>query len=195
MKQSPKLFGKLDSHNSFISNSRAKILGVKLGLNYGRRLHFGFGYNQLYSDARNFDKKVYFTNSNNIPDSLTASLKLFYFSTHVEYVYYQNQNWQFSIPIQFGLGKTYYQYQLSGEKKEEENTIVFIYEPAVSIEYKFAKWIGIGTDIGFRFMVTDFYRRLNQKFNSPTYAFKLLIYYNEIYKSFANIMNNKVIGD
>jgi len=182
LKQKPQLFGKLDSRNSFISNSRAKIFGVKLGLNYGNRLHFGIGYNQLYPNAKNFDKQVYYIKSNNIPDSATAKLKLFYFSTHVEYVYYQNNNWQLSIPLQIGLGKTYYQYDLDGKKKEMESTIVFIYEPAVSIEYKVLKWIGVGADVGFRFMVTD-YRRLNQKFNSPTYAFKILIYYNEIYKS------------
>ena len=194
LKQKPHLFGKLDSHNSFISNSRAKILGVKFGLNYGDRLHFGIGYNQLYPDAKKFEKQVYYTNSTNMPDSSTAMLKLYYFSTHIEYVYYQNQNWQFSIPLLFGLGKTFYQYQLSGEKKDEQSTLVFIYEPAVSIEYKLMKWIGVGADVGFRFMATD-YRRLNQKFNSPTYAIKLLIYYNEIYKSFGNFMNKAVIGD
>jgi len=41
--------------------------------------------------------------------------------------------------------------------------------------------LGIGADTGFRFMITN-YNNVNQKFNSPTYAFKLLIYYNEIYK-------------
>ena len=194
LKQTPHLFGKLDSRNSFISNSQAKIFGVKLGLNYGNRLHFGIGYNQLYRPAKDFDKQVYFINSNNMNDSITAKLKLYYFSTHLEYIYYQNQHWLLSIPLQLGFGKTFYQYKMFEKKKEVENTFVFIYEPAVSIEYKFAKWAGAGADIGFRFMVTD-YRRLNQKFNSPTYAFKLLIYYNEIYKSITNSMNNSAIGD
>src|ERR1035437_1374900 len=85
LKKSPQLFGNIDSHNSFISNSRAKILGVELGLNYGNRLYFGIGYNQLYPTSTNFDKQVYYTNSNNLRDSSTASLQLFYFSTQVEY--------------------------------------------------------------------------------------------------------------
>ena len=194
LKQSPHLFGKLDSHDSFISNGRAKILGVKFGLSYGSRLYFGLGYNQLYPPAKKFDKQVYFVNADNLADSATALLQLFYFSAQVEYVYYQNNNWQLSIPVQLGFGKTFYQYQLSGEKKEVESTFVLIYEPAVSVEYKFAKWFGVGADVGFRFIVTD-YRRSYQKFNSPTYAFKLLIYYHEIYKSFTNQMNKKVIGD
>jgi hypothetical protein len=190
LKLKPQLFGKLDSRNSFISNSRTKIFGVKIGLNYGNRLHFGIGYNQLSKPAKNFNKQVYFMNSNNMADSVTAQLKLYYFSTHIEYIYYQNQQWRLSIPLQFGFGKTYYQYLLFGKKKEAERTFVFIYEPAVSVEYKFARWVGVGADIGFRFMVTD-YRRLNQKFNSPTYAFKLLIYYNEIYKSISKKIRDK----
>src|ERR1035437_5587002 len=82
LKQSPQLFGKLDSHNSFISNSRAKVLGVKFGFNYGNRLYFGIGYNQLYPSSKNFDKEVYYTNSNYLRDSTSASLQLFYFSAH-----------------------------------------------------------------------------------------------------------------
>jgi hypothetical protein len=58
----------------------------------------------------------------------------------------------------------------------------FIYEPAVSVEYKFLRWFGVGADIGYRFMITSD-RKINQKFNSPIYAFKFLIYYNEIFKS------------
>lgn len=190
LKQSPQIFGKFDSHNSFISNSRAKVLGVKLGFNYGNRLYFGIGYNQLYPSSKNFDKEVYYANSNNMRDSVSASLQLFYFSAHIEYVYYQTKHWNLSIPVQLGFGKTDYQFNLSNEKKEVESAFVFIYEPAVSVEYKFVKWIGIGADVGFRFIVSD-YKQTNQKFNSPTYAFNLLIYYNEIYKSLANLRNKK----
>lgn len=184
LKQSPQLFAKFDSHNSFISDSRAKILGIKLGLSFGKRLDFGIGYNLLYPPEKKFNKEIYYSNSNNSYDSSTAILQLHYFSAHVEYVYYRNKQWQLSVPLQLGFGKTYYQYEFFGEKKEVESTPVFIYEPSVSVEYKFLKWIGVGADVGFRFMVTD-YRRSYQKFNGPTYAFKLLIYYNEIYRMYS----------
>ncbi len=86
------------------------------------------------------------------------------------------------MPLQIGVGQTYYKYKLLGETKKIEKNVNFIYEPCVSIEYKYLKWIGVGADVGFRFMVTKD-KKLNQNFNSPTYAFKLLIYYNEIFKS------------
>ena len=183
----PQLFGKLDSRNSFINNGRAKVIGVKTGLNFGNQFQIGLGYNQLSQPANYFDKQIFYLNTQNENDSAMAILKLYYISIHIEYFYYKNQHWQLSIPLQIGLGKTYYQYNLLNEKKEIEKTIFFIYEPAISIEYKFVKWIGVGADIGFRFLITG-QKQLNQKFNSPTYAFKFLIYYNEIYKSIRNII-------
>ena len=182
LKQRPHLFAKLDTRNSFINNGRAKIFGLKVGLNYGKRLSFGIGYNQLYPPAKNFDTKIYYKNQDNLVDSVTANLKLFYFSTHIEYVFYQTKHWELSMPLQIGLGQTCYKYKLDGAYKKTEKNLNFIYEPSVSIEYKYLKWIGVGAEVGFRFMITKD-RKLNQNFNSPTYAFKLLIYYNEIFKS------------
>lgn len=183
--QKPHLFGKLDTRNSFFYNGRIKIFGVKAGLTFGKRLNLGLGYNQIYPFAnvnKNFDKQVYYTNLDSKPDSVTARLKLFYFSAHVEYVFYQVKHWQLSMPLEIGIGQTGYRYELLGVKHNIQQHVCLIYEPAVSVEYRFLKWVGIGADIGFRFMLTKS-KTLNQKLNSPAYAFKLLIYYNEIYKS------------
>jgi hypothetical protein len=182
LKQKPHLFGKFDTRNSFIENSRAKIFGLKAGLNYGGRLHFGIGYNQLNPPSSDFDKEIYTVNSFGEIEKTTAMLRLFYFSLHAEYIFYQTRHWQLSMPLQLGFGQTYYKYNLLGKRIVIDKDYNFIYEPAISIEYKFVKWAGVGADIGYRFMLTD-YERLNKKFTSPTYAFKFLIYYNEIVKS------------
>ena len=86
------------------------------------------------------------------------------------------------MPLQFGVGQTYYKYNQFGKRKVIDKDLNFIYEPAISVEYKFVKWAGIGVDVGYRFMLTS-YKNLNQKFTAPTYAFKFLLYYNEIVKS------------
>jgi hypothetical protein len=184
LKQKPHVFGKLDTRNSFIYNSRIKIFGIKVGLSYGKRLYIGIGYNQIYPNARakSFDKQIYYTNDINASDSIAAKLQLFYFSAQLEYIYYRNKHWQLSMPIQIGLGQTYYKYVLDEKKHFIERYTCLIYEPAVSVEYRFVKWIGVGADVGFRFMLTES-KQLNQQFNSPTYAFKFLIYYDEIFKS------------
>lgn len=182
LKQKPHFFIKLDTRNSFIYNSRVKILGIKAGISFGKRLYIGTGYNQLQPPSPNFNRQVYFTNSDNQKDSVTSTLKMYYFSAQVEYTFYQTRKWELSLPLQFGIGQTYYKYELAGKRKTKDESHNFIYEPAVSVQYKIAKWIGVGADVGFRFMLTED-RKLNQKFNSPTYAFKIMIYYSEIFKS------------
>lgn len=185
LKQKSHVFGKLDTRNSFIYNSRIKIFGLKVGLSYGKRLYLGIGYNQIYPNAKashRFDKQIYYTNEANVTDSATGKLQLFYFSAQVEYVYYRNKHWQLSMPLQIGLGQTYYKYRLEEKKQFTERFTCLIYEPAVSVEYRFVKWIGVGADIGFRFILTES-KELNRTFNAPTYTFKFLIYYDEIFKS------------
>lgn len=182
LKQKPHLFGKFDTRNSFIDNSRAKIFGLKTGLNFGNRLYFGIGYNQLNPPSKDFDKIIFIVNSNGELERTAANLRLAYMSLHAEYVFYQTKHWELSMPLQFGVGQSYYKYNQFGKRKVIEKDYNFIYEPAISVEYKFMKWAGVGVDVGYRFMLTS-YKKLNQKFTSPTYAFKLLVYYNEIVKS------------
>lgn len=179
--QRPHLFAKFDTRDSFIENSRAKIFGFKAGLNFGKRVHVGLGYNQLFPPAKNFDTQYYYT-QNSKKDSVTARLRMYYVSAHIEYIFYQTKHWELSMPLQIGVGKTYYVYMLFNEKHQFQENWNFIYEPAVSVEYKIIKWIGLGVDAGYRFVITAD-RKINQKFNAPFYAFKLLIYYNEIFKS------------
>ncbi|MBA3970737.1 MAG: hypothetical protein H0X46_01070 [Bacteroidetes bacterium] len=182
LKQKPHLFGKFDTRNSFIDGGRAKVWGIKTGVSYGKRLYFGVGYNQFSPPSKDFDKEIYIVNTNNELEKITATLRMFYISVHVEYVFYQTKRWHLSMPLQFGIGQVYYKYTNLGKRKVIEKDYNFVYEPAVSLEYKFVKWAGVGADIGYRFMLTD-YSRLNQKFTSPIYAFKFILYYNEIVKS------------
>lgn len=182
LKHKPHPFIKLDSRNSFISNSRAKISGCKLGVDYANRLQFGVGFNLLRPSPSYFDEQINYISTDGLATIATGSLKLWYLSAHAEYAYYKTPKWRLSILLQLGAGKTYYRYlNTLGQKKEDQQSLVFIYEPAISVEYKIVRWLGVGADAGFRFMATN-YKNVNHKFNSPTYAFKLLIYYNEIYK-------------
>lgn len=180
LQQKPQPFSKFDTRNSFISNSRAKIFGFKAGVSYGKRISFGLGYNQLYPPANNFNKQIFI--NDNPSEFVIAKLNMFYVSGYVEYVFHRTKNWHLSMPLQLGVGKTNYKYEYLSQKIKTEDNFNFIYEPAISIEYRPIKWCGVGMDIGYRFMITA-NRTLNEKFNAPTYAFKFIVYYAEIYKS------------
>ena len=86
------------------------------------------------------------------------------------------------MPLQIGVGQTYYQQIVNGKKSKADKHTNFIYEPTISVDYKIVKWIGVGVDFGYRFLITD-NNKLNREFNSPIVTFGLAIYYSEIYKS------------
>jgi len=180
--QKPHFFARLDSRNSFIDNSLVNIFGAKAGVRYNKRLSFGIGYYQLYNPPGNFHEDVYYINSFGRPYIIQKGLKMYYFAAAVDYTFYQSKHWELGMPLQIGIGKTFYQYTEGGVKHKTNQSANFIYEPTISVDYKIIKWFGVGVDFGYRFMVTQ-NRKLNKQFNSPIIAFGLSIYYSEIVKS------------
>ena len=51
LRQKPKLFVGLASHNTFIDNQYASVFGVRAGLNYNQRIRFGLGYFDLTNNS------------------------------------------------------------------------------------------------------------------------------------------------
>ncbi len=180
--KTPRLFAQLDCRNSFINNELVNIFGFKAGVSYNKKLRFGIGYNQLYNSPKYFNEDVQYFNYSGKPYLISKRLKLFYLSATAEYAFYQTKHWELAMPLQIGIGQTCYQYELNGEKIKTNKKTNFIYEPTISVEYKIVKWIGVGFDFGYRFMVTD-NRKLNREFNAPIVTFDILIHYSEIYKS------------
>jgi len=178
----PHLFAKLDSRNSFIDNSLVHIFGAKAGIKYGNKLRFGLGYNQLYNPPKGLNQNIEYVNELGKPYFISRGLKFYYISASIEYAFHQSKKWEVSMPLQFGIGESYYQHYYNGQKTKTERTTNFIYEPSISIEYKLFKWIGIGADFGYRFMFNG-NRKLNQQLTSPIVTFNIVIYYREIYKS------------
>ncbi|MBL7883769.1 MAG: hypothetical protein JNL69_06845 [Bacteroidia bacterium] len=178
----PHLFAKLDSRNSFIDNSLVHVFGAKAGVKFGSKLRFGIGYNQLYNPPKGLNQNIEYVNELGKPYFISRGLKFYYFSASIDYAFYQSKKWEVSMPLQIGIGESYFQHYYNGQKTKTDKSINFIYEPAISIEYKLLKWIGIGADFGYRFMFTD-NRKLNQQLTSPIVTFDLVIYYREIYKS------------
>lgn len=158
------------------------IFGAKVGIRYYKRLSFGIGYYQLYNPPKGLKEDVYYVNSLGRPYFIQKGLKMFYFSANVEYTFYVTKHWELSMPLQIGVGKTFYQYTAEGKKFISNENANFIYEPTISVDYKIVKWVGLGADFGYRFMVTQ-NRKLNKEFNSPIVAFGIVIYYSEIVKS------------
>jgi len=163
-----------DSRNSFISDRRASIWGVKAGVEFGGKLTFGGGYNQ---HTNNLTKTLLI---NNAP--VEAELRLAYVSYFARYVYYQSSRWKFSVmPVQIGFGRSRYRYELGESTINISRRGVIIYETGISVSYKILPWLGAGGDLGFRLMLLN-NKDIPENFNSPIYSFYAIIYWGELYK-------------
>lgn len=165
----PKFLVKFDTRNSFISNQYAKIHGIKVGLSFNKTTNIGIGYHwmpkrSIEPDPQNLNK---------------IDLKFGYAIAFFEYNFYKSKRWSAEIPVQIGLGKAQYTDADFGVTKA--SSWIIIYEPAMTIEYKFLRYFGLGGGVGFRLAIkTD--QQINESFTAPEYILRVKIYFGDIYK-------------
>ena len=170
-------FVNLDQHNSFVSSRLAKINGVRFGLSYQEKYKIGFGFYGLSSATPLTTTQI--VNG----DTVYPKLNLGYFSFCYEYVFYQKYPWQFSVPVQVGIGNSFFDYtDKAGKYHKTKEQLIMLYEPAVIGQWKALKWVGLGFGVGYRLMLVS-NPTLNQKFNSPIYSLGIRIFFDEIYHS------------
>jgi hypothetical protein len=174
LKQKPKPIVKLDSKNAFITNLSVRTISVKAGIEFNKTIQFGVGYNWLNTSI----KREFILQS----DTILSYLKYQYFSPFINYTFYKSKKWVFAIPVQFGIGKTFYEYStLDSKSNKLYNSVILTYEPAITAEYKPVKYVGVGLGIGYRFA---FYNELkkHESFTTPLWIFIGKIYFGEIYR-------------
>jgi hypothetical protein len=173
----PKLDVKLDNRFSFIKDGALKTIGIKVGLNFSRKFKVGLGVNQMLVPIET-------TTTDNSGNQVPVTLEYSYFSPYIEYVYYNSKRWEFSLSTQLGFGGASYQFRNSENKKVKLNqSLVLSYEPAMLIDYKIVRWVGIGTGVGYRLV---YYKEpgIHEQFSSPQYIIKLKVYLGEIVRTF-----------
>lgn len=170
----PKLDFKFDSRFSFLRNRGIRTTGIKFGLSYNNRFKVGLGLNQALIPIR---KRI----TNN--DTIQINLEYFYFSPYFEYVFHNSKKWAFNLSTQVGLGEANHQFNnLDDQLIKRNQTFVLSYEPAMLIDYKLIRWVGIGTGIGYRLVL---YKSagIEERFSSPIFVIKLKVYLGEIVRS------------
>lgn len=176
------LGGGLDSRNSFISNRKAHIWGIKVAAEFGELVQLGLGYNRLDDDLT---KTIYFVNSSFENDSASGELKMDYWSWYARYVFYRKGRWKFSvIPFQLGIGRSRYMYEVTTQKYYVHKKPIVVYETGFSVSFRICRWLGVGGDVGIRYMVKK-NPNIPEKFNGPQYAFYAIIYWTEIIRAVA----------
>ena len=88
--------------------------------------------------------------------------------------------WEVSIPVQVGLGQAWYEHKDDqGEKYKVDKTWVFMYEPAMTVEYRVFRFFGAGIGVGYRLAIKT-NRAMEENFTAPIYLLKLKLYLPEV---------------
>ncbi len=166
LKEKPTYDIRLSAHNAFVANQFAKVKGVKLGLSYNKIFKFGIGYSWMKSEISSF----YLIDS--------VNLRLNYILAYVDYTFYQTKHWDFSLPIQMGIGLLDYK---TNEKVRMARSGVAFYEPSMAFDYKFLKYFSAGVGYGYRLAIKN-REPINERFTSPIYTVRFKIEFGKMYK-------------
>lgn len=180
-KKRPSIDIRLESRHSFISNGIVKVSGVRLGLIFQKKLKVGIGYSWLNSDV---SQNIEIINSEGKKQIVKNYLEFNYGALYTDFVFYKENRWQLSVPLQLGVGTAWFQHTNSNVKVLSKKHFLLLYEPGISVQYKLVKWFGVGADIGYRFTLKNT-QYVGDKLNSPAYAFKLLFWFDQLFYTIA----------
>jgi len=180
---------RLESRYSFINNRLVSVTGFRLGVAFQRKLRIGGGLSWLKT---NYETRFYPENYLGKRDTLFRYLKFGYLCFYVDFVFHKTKRWQLSVPIQAGVGSLWFQRYTSyhfwgGDQKY----FLALYEPGITAQFKIFKWLGVGSDVAYRFSLKNNskirrnYDGPDSKYKAlpwtPTYSFKILIWFDQLY--------------
>lgn len=175
LQEPPRVVAKLDVRGSFVDNRNVRLMGVKLGLEHAGRFQYGIGYTFLFSpvDQERFVENVGNTN---------LRLRVGYISPYVDYAFYQRGRWEMRIPVQLGFGSASTSYAAAdGGRITYQRTGLLVYEPAMTVQYRFWKYLAVGGGWGFR-LVLQTGDHIGENLSAPIYALGLRIFFGDLYR-------------
>jgi hypothetical protein len=175
LQEPPRWVVKLDVRGSFISNQNVRVVGVKLGLEHARRFQYGVGYSFLLTPVEREQE---------VPGvgEVVARLRLGYVTPYVDYAFYQRGNWEVRLPVQIGLGAGSLGYRdADGRRHRIRRSGLVFYEPAMTVQYRFMKYLGVGGGIGYR-LVLHTSEGLGEQLTAPTYTLGFRVFFDDIWR-------------
>lgn len=188
LKERPRFLIDYGTRNSFVAGRRAQMSAVRFGVTFGEKFSAGGGYNELTG-------RVYRTRYISKGTEELDRLRVQYMAYFIEYTFYKTKHWEFTIPVQLGLGRSFYHpafyvpnslinYKMFNPK------FILVYEPTMSCTYNFNRWLGTGVDVGYRVLLLG-RKSVAQKFNSPIYVLSIKLYYGTMYRDIKKYIYKK----
>lgn len=177
LQEPPRIAFSLDSRGSFISNQNVRLLGVKVGLEHGRRVRYGIGYSFLGTRLEREEQVV----ENGTERTVMARVRLGYLTPFFSYTFYQRGPWEVNIPVQVGIGGGSLVYDdLEGRTQKLRKAFVFLYEPAMTVQYRFLRHLGASGGLGYRLAFTN--ASLDESLNAPVYIIGVKVFFGDLYR-------------
>lgn len=165
---------RLDMRGSFVSNSSARFVGAKVGLEHARRLQYGLGYSFLLTPMEH-----------EVAEAGTlyrSTLQIGYATPYVDYAFYRRGAWEVRIPVQLGIGAGQVRWVAAdGSRITKARTGLLIYEPAMTVQYRFLRYFGIGAGWGYR-LVVHTREGLGERLTAPVYIFGLRFFPGDFWR-------------
>jgi hypothetical protein len=169
-----------DSRNSFIDNRLVSVQSLKGGIVFSQKIAFGAGYAWLSPSTPIYNPGTFYDADLNKNVVINKKLSLQYFCLYMNYIYHESKRWEFSVPIQMGVGWLGYNYQYRGKIVNENEGLCFLYEPEVNVKFKIFRWLGVEGDVGYRLLFKN-NRFIKNTFNSPLLSVGAFIVWNEVF--------------
>jgi hypothetical protein len=145
-------------------------MGIRYGFDYGKiKLYEGFYYLQ---------KAILKSNENilNPRDTSTQKVRFSYLSTTVEYVFYENDKWEFTVPTKLGFGTGVKNTFLGDSIVKSEKPLFIPAELSVMGLYKITPWAGVSAGLGYRISLYN-----TNEFDGSFYSFGIKIFLGKLY--------------
>lgn len=172
----PALIVKLDMRGSFIGNEGVRFAGIKLGLEHAGKVQYGIGYSFLLSPVES-------TAQVKGLGEVHTRLRFGYVTPYFDFAFYQKNNWELRIPVQFGIGSGSVVYvDADGRKQKLQRSGVFLYEPSMTVQYRFLRYFAIGGGWGYRLVMRS--APLADGLTAPIYTFGLRVFFGDLWRDF-----------
>jgi len=148
-----------------------------VGASFSRKLRLGVGLSWISSPVVSTLKPPIIEN-----DSILHNLyvKLNYVCYYADVVFYKTKRWQLSVPLEFGTGMEWLEDPLApSDGQVQSKHFLFLYEPGISVQYKFFHWLGAGADITYLFIFPN--SRTTTRLSSQTFNVKFLFWFDQLF--------------
>lgn len=172
----------LDARQTIISGQRARMGGLRIGMEYRRVHRFGFGFYGTESDG------VFVNSLDEINAEISsARLRLNYRSIFYERVLFFNKKWEWSATAHLGSGTITGDYKIRGSEtvRSFPERRVSPFEISTTGYYNITWWCSVGSGVGYRFL-RNAPEEVQPVYNAPVAIVRLRIKFGKLIKSIWN---------